>query len=112
MPEACPKALAAPTLYPPPQFRLWAAFQPRYAAGFPQLGIAACTSVGKGVQWSQCCTGAGAIPAAGPGYWRGSVMQKGPAASLESPLPYRASVFLAIGSSLDMTMCSCKQVLG
>lgn len=54
---ACPKALASPTLYSLLQFKLWAAFQPCYAAGFPQLAVAACTGrvpgVGKGVPWSQ-----------------------------------------------------------
>ena len=56
MPEACPKALASPTLYSLPQFRLWAAFQPHYAVGFPQLEDATgtgSTSVGQGMQWSQ-----------------------------------------------------------
>lgn len=112
MPEACPKALASPTLYSPPQFRLWAAFQPHYAAGFPQQPVAACTGTGKGLQWSQHRTGAGAVPAAGPGSRREPAMQKGPVASLEVPLPPRAAMLPAIGSSLGMAAFSCKWDLG
>lgn len=79
--KACPKTLASPTLYSQPQLGLWAAFQPRYTTGFPQLEVAAC-------------------PGRAPGCWE---MDAVVPPSLMSRLAPGASAILAVSSSLGTT---------